>query len=38
VNGDLLRFYTPNGFKPIDPADYDYTYDEEASKEDKTDK
>ncbi|MDQ0219702.1 LTA synthase family protein [Peribacillus cavernae] len=25
VNGDLLRFYTPNGFKPIDPADYDYT-------------
>jgi len=38
VNGDLLRFYTPNGFKPIDPADYDYTYDEEGSKEDKTDK
>lgn len=38
VNGDLLRFYTPNGFKPIDPTDYDYTYDEEGSKEDKTDK
>ncbi|CAH0344706.1 LTA synthase family protein [Bacillus sp. CECT 9360] len=26
VNGDLLRFYTPNGYKPIDPADYDYTH------------
>ncbi|WP_440970380.1 LTA synthase family protein [Peribacillus frigoritolerans] len=38
VNGDLLRFYTPNGFKPIDPADYDYTYDEEGSKEEKSDK
>ncbi|USK62456.1 LTA synthase family protein (plasmid) [Peribacillus asahii] len=25
VNGDLLRFYTPNGFEPIDPANYDYT-------------
>ncbi len=24
VNGDLLRFYTPNGFTPIDPADYSY--------------
>ena len=33
VNGDLLRFYTPNGFKPIDPTDYDYTYNEEDSKE-----
>ncbi|MFD4932422.1 LTA synthase family protein [Peribacillus butanolivorans] len=33
VNGDLLRFYTPNGFKPIDPKDYDYTYNEEDSKE-----
>ncbi|MFB7638995.1 LTA synthase family protein [Peribacillus butanolivorans] len=32
VNGDLLRFYTPNGFKPIDPKDYDYTYNEEDSK------
>lgn len=28
VNGDLLRFYTPEGFKPIDPTDYDYNYDE----------
>ena len=24
VNGDLLRFYTPDGFTPIDPADYNY--------------
>lgn len=24
VNGDLLRFYTPDGFEPIDPADYNY--------------
>ncbi|MFF2459366.1 LTA synthase family protein [Peribacillus simplex] len=39
VNGDLLRFYTPNDFKPIDPTDYDYTYDADGSKEDnKTDK
>ncbi|STO36762.1 Lipoteichoic acid synthase 1 [[Flavobacterium] thermophilum] len=24
VYGDLLRFYTPKGFKPIDPSKYDY--------------
>ncbi|RFU63831.1 LTA synthase family protein [Peribacillus glennii] len=24
VNGDLLRFYTPNGFTPINPNDFDY--------------
>ncbi|WHY94792.1 LTA synthase family protein [Neobacillus cucumis] len=24
VNKDLLRFYTPKGFKPIDPNDYQY--------------
>lgn len=24
VNGDLLRFYTPDGFTPINPADYNY--------------
>ncbi|EGA90550.1 hypothetical protein GPDM_04294 [Planococcus donghaensis MPA1U2] len=24
VNGDLLRFYTPVGFTPIDPSDYSY--------------
>ena len=29
VNGDLLRFYTPNGFVPIDPNDYDYTFKED---------
>ncbi|MGG4264573.1 LTA synthase family protein [Peribacillus simplex] len=38
VNGDLLRFYTPNGFKPINPSDYDYTYNEEGSKEADSDK
>ncbi|ETP70412.1 glycerol phosphate lipoteichoic acid synthase [Planococcus glaciei CHR43] len=27
VNGDLLRFYTPPGFEPIDPADYNYQVD-----------
>ena len=31
VNGDLLRFYSPKGFEPIDPADYDYTYKEDES-------
>ncbi|MCM3651876.1 LTA synthase family protein [Metabacillus litoralis] len=25
VNQDLLRFYTPEGFEPVDPSDYDYT-------------
>ena len=29
VNGDLLRFYTPDGFVPIDPNDYDYTFKED---------
>jgi lipoteichoic acid synthase len=24
VYGDLLRFYTPKGFKPVDPSKYDY--------------
>ncbi|CEG23744.1 Lipoteichoic acid synthase 1 [Planococcus massiliensis] len=27
VNGDLLRFYTPEGFTPIDSADYNYQTD-----------
>ena len=27
VNGDLLRFYTPEGFTPIDPTDYNYQED-----------
>lgn len=26
VNGDLLRFYKPNGFVKIDPNDYDYSF------------
>jgi lipoteichoic acid synthase len=30
VNGDLLRFYKPNDFVPIDPTDYDYTYREDS--------
>jgi lipoteichoic acid synthase len=25
VNQDLLRFYTPEGFEPVDPSKYDYT-------------
>jgi lipoteichoic acid synthase len=25
VNGDLLRFYTPKNFTPVDPDDYNYT-------------
>ncbi len=29
VNGDLLRFYKPDGFVPINPDDYDYTYKED---------
>ena len=24
VYGDLLRFYTPKGFEPVDPSKYDY--------------
>lgn len=24
VNGDLLRFYTPDGFTPVDPSQFDY--------------
>ncbi|MFD2682646.1 LTA synthase family protein [Bacillus seohaeanensis] len=24
VNGDLLRFYTPEGFTPVDPSEYNY--------------
>lgn len=27
VNGDLLRFYKPNGFVAVNPIYYDYTYD-----------
>jgi lipoteichoic acid synthase len=25
VNGDLLRFYTPEGFTPVDRSQYDYS-------------
>jgi len=25
MNGDLLRFYTPDGFTPVDPSQYNYT-------------
>ncbi|MCM3236697.1 LTA synthase family protein [Heyndrickxia oleronia] len=28
VYDDLLRFYTPNGFTPVNRADYDYTTDQ----------
>lgn len=27
VNGDLLRFYTPIGFTPVDPSQYNYNKD-----------
>jgi len=27
VNGDLLRFYTPTGFTPVDPSKYNYNKD-----------
>ncbi|MHC8521104.1 LTA synthase family protein [Rossellomorea sp. H39__3] len=30
VNKDLLRFYTPEGYTPIDRDDYNYIYDKEA--------
>ncbi|OCA91860.1 LTA synthase family protein [Pseudobacillus wudalianchiensis] len=26
LNEDLLRFYTPKGFKPVNPSDYDYNH------------
>ncbi|MEA0555165.1 LTA synthase family protein [Lysinibacillus irui] len=27
VNGDLLRFYTPTGYTPVDPSKYNYSKD-----------
>lgn len=27
VNGDLLRFYTPKGYTPVDPSQYNYNKD-----------
>lgn len=34
VNGDLLRFYTPEDFKPVNPNDFDYTYEENWKEQD----
>ncbi|MEK5068602.1 LTA synthase family protein [Sporosarcina sp. FSL K6-1508] len=28
VNGDLLRFYTPTGYTPVDPSQFNYNKDE----------
>ncbi|WP_243299266.1 LTA synthase family protein [Bacillus litorisediminis] len=33
VNGDLLRFYTPDGFTPVDRSKYDYNKTDEESNE-----
>ncbi|MBT2758502.1 LTA synthase family protein [Mesobacillus foraminis] len=33
VNGDLLRFYTPENFTPVDRSNYNYNYEEPALKE-----
>jgi lipoteichoic acid synthase len=33
VNQDLLRFYTPEGFEPVDPSKYDYTNHNESNVE-----
>ena len=33
VNGDLLRFYTPTGYTPIDPSNYNYSEDANAETE-----
>ncbi|CAM3771925.1 LTA synthase family protein [Mesobacillus zeae] len=32
VNGDLLRFYTPENFKPVDRSNYDYTNEDQKEK------
>lgn len=29
VNGDLLRFYTPKGFTPVDPSQFSYSKEED---------
>jgi lipoteichoic acid synthase len=34
VNGDLLRFYTPQGFTPVDRLKYDYTKSEDVKSND----
>lgn len=33
VYGDLLRFYTPSGFKPVDSSKYDYNKKEETDQD-----
>ena len=33
VNGDLLRFYTPTGYTPVDPSKYNYNVDTNAKTE-----
>ena len=33
VNGDLLRFYTPTGYTPADPSNYNYNVDANAETE-----
>lgn len=33
VNGDLLRFYTPKGFKPVDRSKYDYNHHEKINED-----
>lgn len=33
VNGDLLRFYTPTGYTPVDPSQYNYNEDMNVEKD-----
>lgn len=33
VNGDLLRFYTPKGFTPVDPSQFNYAKDSDEESE-----
>lgn len=33
VNGDLLRFYTPTGYTPVDPSKYNYSKDTKDTKD-----
>ncbi len=37
VNGDLLRFYTPEGFTPIDRSKYNYNNRDKKQNESKND-
>ncbi len=38
INGDLLRFYQPKGFKKVDPSQFDYTKREDSSADDQKNK